>query len=147
MSKKQATTQLVKLFVNAGQATPGPPIGPALGSKGVKAIDFCKQFNDLSNKMYAPGVQVRARVTIRPDRTFTIDIRPPSASYLLKKAAGVEKGSSAPGHDVAATLSLKHIYEVARVKRTDPALAALDERAVCKMLMRSARSMGFNVVQ
>jgi large subunit ribosomal protein L11 len=150
MSKKaaQATSSLVvKLFVNAGQATPGPPIGPALGSKGVKAIDFCKQFNDQSGKIYVPGTRIRAHVTVRPDRTFTFDIRPPSTSDLLKRALGVEKGSSSPGHgDQAGTLSLKHIYEVAKVKKMDPALIPLDMKAVCKMVIHSARSMGFSVV-
>ena len=147
MSKKgaQATTQIVKLFVNAGQATPGPPIGPALGSKGVKAIDFCKQFNDQSKK-FASGVQVRARVTIKPDRTFTMEIRPPSTTYLLKKAAGIEKGAGKAGHETVGTISLKHVYEIAKIKKTDPAVSALDLKAICHLILGSAKTMGLQVV-
>ena len=148
MSKKsaQATAQLVKLFVNAGQATAGPPIGPALGSKGVKAIDFCKQFNEQSQKIYATGVQLRVQITVRPDRTFSIDIRAPSTSYLLKKAAGIEKGSGQTGHEVVGTVSLKHIYEIAKIKKTDPVMEPLELRSICRLIIGSCKSVGLSVV-
>jgi large subunit ribosomal protein L11 len=101
MSKKGATTavtSLVKMYVPAGQATPTPPIGPVLGQKGVKAIDFCKQFNDRT-KDVVNGAPMRVHVTVRPDRTFSFDVMTPTASYFLKKAAGIDKGAHEPGHE------------------------------------------------
>jgi large subunit ribosomal protein L11 len=148
MSKKaaQATTQVVKLFVDSGKATPGPPIGPALGSKGVKAIDFCKQFNEQSVKKYASGVQVRARVTIKPDRSFTMEIRPPSSTWLLKKAAGIEKGATRPGHEQVGEVSLKHIYEIAKIKKHDKQLETLELKSICHLVIATTKTMGIKVV-
>lgn len=148
MSKKtakKAANQLVKLFVKAGQATPGPPIGPALGSKGVKAIDFCKQFNDQSLKTYKQGVQVRARLTIKSDRTFSMEIRPPSTSYLLKKAASIDKGAGKTGHEVAGKISVKHLYEIAKIKQKDPNMEHLGLESICELVSGSARSMGIKI--
>eukprot|EP00158_Paraphelidium_tribonemae_P005574 Partr_v1_DN27409_c3_g1_i1_m71690 putative Ribosomal protein len=148
MSAKKAANasiQLVRLYVPAGQATPTPPIGPALGQRGVKAIDFCKQYNDRTKDIIT-GVPMRCVITVRPDRTFTFDVKPPTTTYFVKKAAGVQKCASEPGREVAGTVSLKHIYEIAKVKQADPALASLSLKTICSQIKGSCRNMGISVV-
>ena len=148
MSKKAAgtaTTALVKLWVPAGQAAPTPPIGPALGQRGVKAIDFCKQFNDRTKDLNA-GTPMRCLITIRPDRTFTFDVKPPVTSWFVKKAAGLDKGSGEAGKVTAGTISMKHIYEIAKIKQQhDPQLNDLPLETVCSQIKGSCRSMGVKV--
>jgi large subunit ribosomal protein L11 len=147
-SKKGAAnaSSLIKLWINAGQATATPPIGPALGQRGVKAIDFCKQFNERT-KDILPGTPLRVLINVRPDRTFNFECRPPTTSWFLKKAAGIEKGAGEPGREVAGTVSLKHIYEIARVKQTDSRLNELSLGSVCAMVAGAAKSMGILVVK
>jgi large subunit ribosomal protein L11 len=147
MSKKAATTtaSLVKLWVSAGQATPSPPIGSTLGQRGVKAIDFCKQFND-ATKDLIPGTPMRVFITVRPDRTFSFQTRQPLTSYFLKKAANIEKGAGQPGHEVAGSVSLKHIYEIAKIKRQDPSMVEVPLQKICAQIIGSARSCGVKVV-
>ncbi|KAI6710619.1 mitochondrial 54S ribosomal protein YmL19 [Diplocarpon mali] len=130
---KQATDQIVKLIVGAGQATPSPPVGPALGSKGVKSIDFCKEFNARTAHM-VPGTPTPARVTVRPDRSFHFEIRTPTTSYMLLKAANVEprkgklKGKS--GSEIVGTISLKHVFEIAKIKQSTVGEKLPGERAL-----------------
>merc|ERR1712093_792509 len=130
---KQATDQIVKLIVGAGQATPSPPVGPALGSKGVKSIDFCKEFNARTAHM-TPGIPIPARVTVRPDRSFHFEIRTPTTSYLLLKAANVElkKGK----------LKGKSGYEIAKIKQSELRLSGLSLEGLCKSVISSAKSVG-----
>ncbi|KAH6718113.1 putative mitochondrial ribosomal protein L11 [Leptodontidium sp. 2 PMI_412] len=145
---KQATDQIVKLIVGAGQATPSPPVGPALGSKGVKSIDFCKEFNARTAHM-TPGVPIPARVTVRPDRSFHFDIRTPTTTYLLLKAANVElqkgklKGKS--GNEIIGSISLKHVYEIAKIKQSELRLSGLSLEGLCKSVISSAKSVGVEV--
>ncbi|KAG4427950.1 hypothetical protein IFR05_016570 [Cadophora sp. M221] len=145
---KQATDQIVKLIVGAGQATPSPPVGPALGSKGVKSIDFCKEFNARTAHM-TPGVPIPARVTVRPDRSFHFDIRTPTTSYLLLKAANVEpqkgklKGKS--GNEIVGTISLKHVFEIAKIKQSELRLSGLSLEGLCKSVISTAKSVGVEV--
>ncbi|KAL7928497.1 ribosomal protein L11, N-terminal domain-containing protein [Trichoderma chlorosporum] len=108
---------IVKLIVGAGQASPSPPVGPALGSKGVKSMDFCKEFNARTAHI-VPGTPMPCRVTVRPDRSFTFDVRTPQTSWLLLNAVGAptgkkgnRKGVSKPGHETVGTISLKHQEE------------------------------------
>jgi large subunit ribosomal protein L11 len=134
----------LKLIIPSGKATAGPPIGPALGQKGVKAIDFCKQFNDAS-KPFLPETPLRCFVTVRPDRTFSFSIRPPSTTWFLKRVTGVERASSEPGK-VVAEVSAKYLYEVAKVKQAeDPGMARLPLRSVYSMLLASATKSGFSI--
>jgi large subunit ribosomal protein L11 len=146
MSKKAqvAVSSLVKLWVGAGQAAPSPPIGPALGQRGVKAIDFCKQFNDRT-KDYITGTPMRVHIAVNPDRTFSFNVGPPSTGYLLKKATGIEKGSSNPGKEVCGVVSMKHIYEIAKIKQQDAALKEVKLEKICKSIASSAKSMGIKV--
>ena len=112
MSAKGA---LVKLVVEAGKAAPAPPVGPALGSKGVKAIDFCKEFN-ARTAIYNQGMPIPVIIQVKPDRTFTFEMKSPPTSWLLMKAAGVEKGSGKALKEPVGEVSLKHIWEIAKIK-------------------------------
>jgi large subunit ribosomal protein L11 len=145
MSKRAAGSALsqVKLLVPAGKATPTPPVGPALGQRGVKAMDFCKQFNDLTSQ-FTPGTPIPVILTVRPDRTFTFITKVPPTSYLLKQVAGIEKGASKPGEDVGGSISLKAIYEIAKIKQKDEGSTSL--QAWCKKIVGSARSLGLSIV-
>lgn len=146
MSRAVATKDvLVKLIVPAGGATPSPPIGPALGARGVKSIDFCKEFNARTSA-YAPGVPLPVLITIRPNRTFAFDIKTPSTAYLLMKAAGIEKGSGEPGKKLVGKISLKHVWEVAKIKSRDEKLKALELESICKSVVGTARTLGLEVV-
>ncbi|KZZ89545.1 60S ribosomal protein L19, mitochondrial precursor [Ascosphaera apis ARSEF 7405] len=142
---------IVKLIVGAGQASPSPPVGPALGSKGVKSIDFCKEFNARTAHII-PGTPMPARVTVRPDRSFFFDLRTPATSWLLFKAAGIEprknrlRGGESPGREHVGELSLKHIYEIAKIKQTETRLSGLSLEALCKSLIATARTAGIKVV-
>lgn len=200
MSRKASQVdQIVKLIVGAGQASPSPPVGPALGSKGVKSMDFCKasipstvshsssdtfQFQEFNARTadYLPGIPIPARVTVRPDRSFHFELRtPPTASLLLTAAnaaarknrvrgAGNTAGPhriNAPGGDVlggkasvtsaaaangnagvpsVGTVSLKHVYEIARIKQSEPRLSGVSLESLCKSVIAQAGSMGVVVV-
>ncbi|KAI1505363.1 ribosomal protein L11, N-terminal domain-containing protein [Biscogniauxia marginata] len=144
--------QIVKLIVGAGQATPSPPVGPALGSKGVKSMDFCKEFNARTAHII-PGTPMPTRVTVRPDRTFHFDIRTPQTSWLIRNAAdlpigkkGKRKGSSNAGHDIVGTISLKHVYEIAKIKQTELRLSGLSLKGLCNSIIFQCKSIGIAVV-
>ncbi|ODV61632.1 mitochondrial 54S ribosomal protein uL11m [Ascoidea rubescens DSM 1968] len=141
-----AANVLVKLIVGAGSASPSPPVGPALGSKGVKAIDFCKEFNARTAN-YEPNTPIPVVVTIKPDRSFTFNLKSPSTTYLLKKAAGIDKGAGKVGLNdpKIGTVSLKHIYEIAKIKKTDQNHENLNLEAICKSIIATAKSMGVEV--
>jgi large subunit ribosomal protein L11 len=134
----------IKLQVPAGQANPSPPIGPALGQRGLNIMEFCKQFNAQTQKMDA-GTPIPVTITAYQDRTFTFVMRTPPASYFLKKAAKIESGSKATGRDVAGKVTMKQIREIAEKKMVD--LNAHDLDAAAKMIAGSARSMGLEVVE
>ncbi|KAH8425369.1 mitochondrial 54S ribosomal protein YmL19 [Aspergillus melleus] len=152
MAKKAlAKDQIVKLIVGAGQASPSPPVGPALGSKGVKSMDFCKEFNARTAHIN-PGVPVPARVTVRPDRSFTFDLRTPTTTWLLLQAANVEprknriRGAMNPGHETVGKISLKHVYEIATIKQSETRLSGLSLEGLCKSILAQAKSIGIQVV-
>ncbi|KAL7627688.1 mitochondrial 54S ribosomal protein YmL19 [Parahypoxylon ruwenzoriense] len=144
--------QIVKLIVGAGKASPSPPVGPALGSKGVKSMDFCKEFNARTGHI-VPGTPMPTRVTVRADRSFHFDVRTPQTSWFLRNAAelplnkkGKKKGASNPGHEIVGTVSLKHVYEIAKIKQTELRFSSLPLRGICKSVIYQARSMGIAVV-
>ncbi|RMZ88977.1 hypothetical protein DV736_g3794, partial [Chaetothyriales sp. CBS 134916] len=152
MAKKMpARDQMVKLIVGAGQASPSPPVGPALGSKGVKSMDFCKEFNARTAHI-AGGTPIPARVTVRPDRSFAFEIRTPTTSWLLLQAAGVKeiknkiRGARKPGKETVGSVTLKHVYEIAKIKQTETRLSGLTLQGLCKSVIASAKSMGIEVV-
>ncbi|KAH6672714.1 50S ribosomal protein L11 [Plectosphaerella plurivora] len=149
---KIARDQVVKLIVGAGQASPSPPVGPALGSKGVKSMDFCKEFNARTAHINV-GTPMPCRVTVRGDRSFHFEIRTPQTSWLLLNAAdaptgkkGKRKGASNPGKEVVGTVSLKHVYEIAKIKQTELRLSGLSLQGMTRSIIFQAKSIGINVV-
>lgn len=141
----QVANQIVKLIVPAGGASPAPPVGPALGAKGVKSIDFCKEFNARTANL-EPNLPIPVIVTIKPNRTFTFETRTPPLSFFLKKAAKIEKGAQKPGAQVSGTISLKHVYEIAKIKAQDVEKFNVSLESVCKSVIGSAKSAGIHVV-
>jgi large subunit ribosomal protein L11 len=134
----------VKLQVPAGKANPSPPIGPALGQRGLNIMQFCKEFNARTQNM-EPGMPVPVVITAYADRSFTFVTKTPPNTYFLKKAAGIEKGAQAPGKgSVVGRITMAQIREIAGQKMQD--LNAKDLEGACNMLIGSARSIGLEVV-
>ncbi|MGE5422354.1 MAG: 50S ribosomal protein L11 [Ignavibacteriales bacterium] len=133
---------LVKLQIPAGKATPAPPVGPALGQYGVNIMAFCKDYN--SRTANQAGYIVPVEITVFEDRSFTFALKTPPASDLLKKAAGVEKGSGVPNRTKVAKVGKDKIREIAELKMAD--LNAYDVDAAIKMIEGTARSMGIVVI-
>ncbi|MGE0410089.1 MAG: 50S ribosomal protein L11 [Amphiplicatus sp.] len=140
MAKKIAGS--LKLQVPAGAATPSPPIGPALGQRGLNIMEFCKSFNAASQQM-EKGMPIPVVITIYSDKSFTFSMKTPPASYYLKKAAKIDKGGATPGRTIAGSVTVKQCREIAEAKMKD--LNASDIEAATKIIMGSARAMGLQV--
>lgn len=136
---KKITGQ-VKLLINAGKATPSPPVGPALGQRGVNIMEFCKAFNAQTAKM--EGL-LPAVITVYADRSFSFEVKTPPVSYLLKKAASIEKGSGNVPRSKAGKIKREQITEIARTKLAD--LNTDDVEAAIRVVEGTARSMGIEV--
>jgi large subunit ribosomal protein L11 len=108
-------------------------------------MDFCKEFNARTAHM-EPGVPVPTLITVQPDRTFTFVTKTPPVSYFLKKTTGIQKGSARPGHEVTGTISLKHVYEIAKIKAADEQLKHLPLESIARSVVGSAKSLGIQVV-
>ncbi len=134
---------LVKLQIPAGKANPAPPVGPALGQHGVNIMEFCKQFNAKTQKQ--EGSIVPVIITVYTDRSFTFIMKTPPASDLLKKAAGVIKGSGTPNKDKVGKVTPAQVKEIARTKLPD--LNAADLPAAVRIIEGTARSMGITVAE
>ncbi|RXW25840.1 hypothetical protein EST38_g115 [Candolleomyces aberdarensis] len=146
MSKAaKARAQIVRLLIPAGKAAPTPPVGPALGARGVKSMDFCKEFNARTATI-EPGVPVPTLITVQPDRTFSFVTKTPPVSYFLKQTTGIEKGVGKPGHQFQATISLKHVFEISKIKAADEQMKHLPLESIARMVVGSARSLGIQVV-
>ena len=133
----------LKLQVPAGAATPSPPIGPALGQRGLNIMEFCKAFNAQSQDL-EKGSPIPVEITYYHDKSFTFRMKTPPVSFFLKKAAGLQKGGQAPGRAVVATVSRQQVRKIAEEKMKD--LNAHDVEAAMRMVEGSARSMGMQVV-
>jgi large subunit ribosomal protein L11 len=132
----------VKLQVPAGQANPSPPIGPALGQRGLNIMEFCKTFNAKTQEQ-EKGMPIPVTITVFSDKSFSFEMKTPPASYFLKKAAKLESGSKAPGRDLAGSVTMAQVREIAKVKMKD--LNANDLEGAAKLIAGSARSMGIEV--
>ena len=133
---------LIKLQVPAGKANPSPPIGPALGQRGLNIMEFCKAFNAQTQKM-EPGLMLPVVITAYADKSFTFILKSPPASVLIRKALKIEKGSSKPHTDKVGKLTRKQAEEIAKMKKAD--LTAADLDAAVRTIAGSARSMGVEV--
>jgi len=132
----------IKLQVKAGEANPSPPVGPALGQRGVNIMEFCKAFNAKTQDV-EKGLPIPVVITVYSDKSFTFITKTPPASILLKKAAGIQKGSATPNTDKVGTVTREQLEEIAKTKMED--LNAADMDAAIKIIAGSARSMGLNV--
>ena len=140
MAKK--ITGYIKLQVQAGAANPSPPIGPALGQRGLAIMEFCKQFNAQTQNM-EKGSPIPVVITVYQDRSFTFEMRTPPVSYFIKKAAKLEGGSKTPGREQIGSLSKAQVKEIAEKKMKDLNCDSID--AAMRMVEGSARSMGIEV--
>ncbi len=140
MAKKVET--YIKLQVPAGQATPAPPVGPALGQHGLNIVEFTKSFN-AQTQNYEPGLPIPCVITVYADRSFTYVMKSPPASVLIRKAAGIEKGSGTPNTEKVGMVTRDQLEEIAKMK--EPDLTAADMDAAVRTLAGSARSAGVEV--
>jgi large subunit ribosomal protein L11 len=139
MAKKVIAT--IKLQIPAGNASPGPPVGPALGQHGVNIVEFCKSFNSKTQK--DAGLIIPVVLTVYHDRTFTFITKTPPAAVLLKRAAGIAKASGEPNKEKIGKVTMDQVVEIAKLKMPD--LNARDIDAAVRMVMGTARSMGIEV--
>ena len=142
MAKK--VTGFLKLQVPAGAANPSPPIGPALGQRGLNIMEFCKAFNAQTAKM-EKGIPIPVIITTYPDRSFTFEMKTPPVSYFLKKAAKLDSGSKTPGRETVGEVTKKQVREIAEQKMKDLNCDTVD--AAMRMIEGSARSMGLTVTE
>lgn len=142
MAKKITAT--IKLYCPAGQANPAPPVGPALGQHGVNIMEFCKAFNAKTSAKDQEGLIIPVVITVYHDRTFSFVTKTPPASVLLKRAAGIAKGSGEPNKNKVGKVTEKQVEEIARQKRPD--LNARDLAAAVATVKGTARSMGIEIV-
>ncbi|TFG40418.1 MAG: 50S ribosomal protein L11 [Candidatus Aminicenantes bacterium] len=139
MAKKEIGS--IKLQLPGGQATPAPPVGPALGQHGLNIMDFCKAFNARTQKQ--AGIIIPTVITVYADRTYSFITKTPPASFLLKQAAGVQKGSSVPNRDKVGNVSMSQVEEIAKTKLEDLNAASLE--GAVQIILGTARSMGIEV--
>lgn len=143
-SKGKKVAAMIKLQIPAAKATPAPPVGPALGQHGVNIMEFCKQFNARTAAKDQEGLIIPVVVTVYQDRSFTFISKTPPASVLLKRAAGLAKGSGEPNKTKVGSVTEKQVEEIARTKMPDLNTASLE--SAIKSVEGTARSMGLNVV-
>ena len=144
MAPPKKVSAMVKLQIEAGKATPAPPVGPALGQAQVNIMEFCKQFNARTQNKEMAGLIIPVVITVYGDRSFTFITKTPPASVLLKKAAGLQKGSGTPNKDKVGKVTEKQVREIATQKMPD--LNAASVETAIKSIKGTARSMGIEVV-
>src|ERR1700690_1959287 len=144
MAPPKKITGYVKLQIEAGKATPAPPVGPALGQAQVNIMEFCKQFNARTGQKELEGLIVPVVITVYSDRTFAFITKTPPASVLLKRAAGIAKGSGTPNKDKVGKVTAKQLEDIAKQKMPDLNAASVD--TAIKSVRGTARSMGIDVV-
>ncbi|MBA3290507.1 MAG: 50S ribosomal protein L11 [Actinomycetota bacterium] len=140
-ARKKKVQQVLKLQIPAGQATPAPPVGPALGQAGINIMDFCKQYN--ASTQQQTGTIVPVEITVYEDRTFSFVTKTPPAAVLLRQKAGIDKGSAEPNRAKVGSVTRDQVREIAETKLVD--LNANDVEAAMKIVEGTARSMGINV--
>ncbi|KAI6223465.1 hypothetical protein M3Y95_00893000 [Aphelenchoides besseyi] len=133
----------LKTNIRAQMASAAPPLGPQLGQRGVNVANFCKDFNR-NTEHIKPGVLLPTRIDIKPDRTYDLEICTPTSSWLLKRAAGITRGSESR-HETAGMISVKHIYEIAKIKSKDKVLVGVPLKNICMQLIKTCNNMGIKV--
>jgi large subunit ribosomal protein L11 len=143
-SNKKEVLGLIKLQVPSGKANPAPPIGPALGQKGVNIMEFCKQFNEVKFE-YPVGTPIPTTITVYKDKSFIFETKQPPVTFLIEQETGIKKGSSAVGKDYVGKITKKQIENIAKKKIVDMNADTLDQAV--SMIAGSAMSMGFEVIE
>ncbi|XP_042872329.1 39S ribosomal protein L11, mitochondrial-like [Penaeus japonicus] len=137
---------LIRTNIPAGMAVAGPPLGPMLGQRGLNIAAFCKDFN-ARTAHYKNGVPLPCRIQVRSDRSYELTIHNPPTTFFLKQAAGIQRGAMSPGREIAGKVSLKHIYEIAKIKQQDPPLQLTPLKQICELTIGVAHSIGLEVVR
>ncbi|XP_075157378.1 mitochondrial ribosomal protein L11 [Haematobia irritans] len=144
--EKITHTTKMKTNIPAGMAAAGPPLGPMLGQRAINIAAFCKDFNTRTADM-KEGIPLPCRISVNSDRSYNLVIHSPPATFLLKQAAGIQRGAMNAGKEVAGMITLKHLYEIAAIKIQDPPNALLTMQQMCEMLVGIARTCGIKVVR
>lgn len=144
--EKVIHSNVIRAIIPAGMAVAGPPLGPVLGQRGLNIASFCKDFN-ARTAHYKDGIPLPCRIQVRGDRTYDLTIHHPTTTFFLKQAAGVQRGAMKPGNEVCGKITLKHVYEIAKIKAEDPPLQLTPLKRICEMVIGSAHSIGIEVVR
>ncbi|KZO93264.1 mitochondrial 54S ribosomal protein YmL19 [Calocera viscosa TUFC12733] len=144
MATKAAKASFVRLLVPAGKAAPTPPVGPALGARGVKSMDFCKEFNARTSHIEV-GVPIPTQINVNADRTFSFQIKSPPTAFFLKRIVGIEKGNGKHDQTIG-TISLKHIYEIAKIKAMDEHMSNIPLESIAKTVIATAKNNAVAVI-
>ncbi|KAK7071923.1 54S ribosomal protein L11, mitochondrial [Halocaridina rubra] len=136
----------IRTNIPSGMAVAGPPLGPMLGQRGLNIAAFCKDFN-ARTAHYKEGIPLPCRIQVKSDRSYDLVIFNPTSTFLLKQAAGVQRGAMRPGNEVCGKVTLKHIYEIAKIKAQDPPLQLTPLKQICEMTIGVAHSCGIEVVK
>lgn len=146
MQENVQHTSRLRTDIPAGMASSAPPLGPMLGQRSINIANFVKEFNERTAKM-KKGIPLPTRAKATSDKAFDLDIHMPPATYFIKQAAGIERGTMKPGHEVAGKITLRHLYEIAAIKLQDPPNALLTHQQMTQMLVGVCRTCGVEVVR